>query len=47
MLILRQYWPQEPALNGSWVPQAVRMVGPATTAITATYSAKAIGREAG
>jgi hypothetical protein len=29
MLILRQYWPQESALNGSWVPPAVRTVGPA------------------
>jgi hypothetical protein len=27
MLILRQYWPQESALNGSWVPPEVQRVG--------------------
>jgi len=26
-LILRQYWPQESALNGSWVPPGVQQVG--------------------
>ena len=36
MLILRQYWPQESALNGSWVPPAVQTVGPAIPAATAT-----------
>lgn len=30
MLLLRQYWPQESALNGSWVPPAVQIMGPAT-----------------
>jgi hypothetical protein len=30
MLILRQYWPQESALNGSWVPPAIQTMGPAT-----------------
>ena len=39
MLLLRQYWPQESALNGSWVPPAVQTVGPATTTINATVSA--------
>jgi hypothetical protein len=39
MLILRQYWPQESALNGSWVPPAVQTVGPATTTTNATTSA--------
>ncbi|MGA2884007.1 MAG: DUF1254 domain-containing protein [Halobacteriota archaeon] len=38
-LILRQYWPQESALNGSWVPRAVQTVGPATTTTNATTSA--------
>jgi hypothetical protein len=28
MLILRQYWPQESALNGSWVPPEVQTAGP-------------------
>ncbi len=32
MLILRQYWPQEAALNGSWVPPAVQTIGPSTMA---------------
>jgi hypothetical protein len=27
MLLLRQYWPQESALNGSWVPPAVQTIG--------------------
>jgi hypothetical protein len=27
MLILRMYWPQESALNGSWVPPEVQMAG--------------------
>jgi hypothetical protein len=27
MLLIRQYWPQESALNGSWVPPAVRTAG--------------------
>ncbi len=36
MLILRMYWPQEPALNGSWVPPAVQTVGPATPATPVT-----------
>ncbi len=31
MFILRQYWPLESALNGSWVPPAVQTAGPATT----------------
>jgi len=39
MLLLRQYWPQESALNGSWVPPAVQIVGPATTTTNATTSA--------
>jgi hypothetical protein len=37
--VLRQYWPQEEALNGSWVPPAVQTVGPATTTTNATTSA--------
>jgi hypothetical protein len=37
--VLRQYWPQESALNGSWVPPAVQTVGPATTTTNATTSA--------
>jgi hypothetical protein len=32
MLLIRQYWPQEAALNGSWVPPAVQMTGPAMPA---------------
>jgi hypothetical protein len=35
-LMLRQYWPQESALNGSWVPPPVLTVGPATTTTNAT-----------
>ena len=38
-LILRMYWPQESALNGSWVPPAVQTVGPATTTTNVTASA--------
>jgi hypothetical protein len=37
--VLRQYWPQESALNGSWVPPAVQTGGPATTTTNATMSA--------
>jgi hypothetical protein len=37
-LAMRLYWPQESALNGSWVPPAVQMVGPATTTTNATAS---------
>jgi hypothetical protein len=36
MFILRMYWPQEPALNGSWVPPAVQTVGDATSTTNAT-----------
>ncbi|MDW5562984.1 MAG: DUF1214 domain-containing protein [Methanomassiliicoccus sp.] len=32
MFILRMYWPQDSALNGSWVPPAVQTVGPAIMA---------------
>jgi hypothetical protein len=32
--VLRQYWPQEAALNGSWVPPEVQMVVPADTKTT-------------
>lgn len=32
--VLRQYWPQEAALNGSWVPPEVQMVVPANTKTT-------------
>jgi len=28
--VMRLYWPQEPALNGSWVPPAIQTIGPAT-----------------
>ena len=35
-LEMRLYWPQESALNGSWVPPAVQTVGPATTTANAT-----------
>jgi hypothetical protein len=38
ILTMRTYWPQESLLNGSWVPQAVQTVGPATTS-NATVSA--------
>jgi hypothetical protein len=34
--VLRMYWPQESALNGSWLPPAVQMVGPAMPAMPAT-----------
>jgi hypothetical protein len=37
--VLRQYWPQESALNGSWVPPAIQTVGPASTTTNATSSA--------
>jgi hypothetical protein len=37
--VFRQYWPQEAALNGSWVPPAVQTVGPATITASATTSA--------
>ncbi|MGZ4936950.1 MAG: DUF1254 domain-containing protein [Halobacteriota archaeon] len=37
--VFRLYWPQESALNGSWVPPAVQTVGPATTTTNATVSA--------
>ena len=37
--VFRQYWPQESALNGSWVPPAVQTVGPATVTANATTSA--------
>jgi hypothetical protein len=37
--VLRQYWPQESALNGSWVPPAVQTVGPATTTNATTSAA--------
>lgn len=30
--VLRLYWPQEAALNGSWVPPAFKTVGPSTMA---------------
>ncbi|MGZ4904927.1 MAG: DUF1254 domain-containing protein [Halobacteriota archaeon] len=39
MLVLRQYWPQESALNGLWVPPAVQTVGPASSTTNATASA--------
>jgi len=39
MLLLRQYWPQESALNGLWVPPAVQTVGTATTMTNSTTSA--------
>ncbi len=39
IFILRQYWPQESALNGSWVPPAVQTVGPATTTTDTTSAA--------
>jgi hypothetical protein len=35
-LILRMYWPQESALNGSWVPPAVQRVGAAGTTTSAS-----------
>lgn len=38
-LAIRLYWPQESALNGSWVPPAVQTVGPATKTTNATVSA--------
>ncbi len=38
--VFRLYWPQESALNGSWVPPAMQTVGPATPTMTnATVSA--------
>jgi hypothetical protein len=37
-LLLRMYWPQESALNGSWVPPAVQTVGLATATANATAS---------
>jgi len=42
MLILRQYWPQEAALNGSWVPPAVQTVGSASTTTNATMFAELV-----
>lgn len=38
-LVLRQYWPQESALNGSWVPPAAQTAGSSTTTANATTSA--------
>ena len=38
-IVMRLYWPQESALNGSWVPPAVQTVGPATTTTNVTASA--------
>lgn len=39
IISLRLYWPQEAALNGSWVPPAVQRVGPAATTANTTASA--------
>jgi hypothetical protein len=37
--VFRLYWPQDAALNGSWVPPPVQIVGPATSTTRATMSA--------
>ncbi|MGZ7164283.1 MAG: DUF1214 domain-containing protein, partial [Halobacteriota archaeon] len=39
--VFRLYWPQESALNGSWVLPAVQTVGAATSTTNATVSALA------